>query len=316
MGMISMATGTVSQHVLRQAPVAPRYSDRRAATGLVRQTAGLVLVTVAAVLGACATSEPAPVVNRTGTPGTTAPPAIGTAPTATLPAAGAQPPAPVTMLPPQEPTGAEVNPIRSNALGSGTNEAGQGGDPNLKTGPRGLKRPFGELASVDPRRAGSSSAPVNQAPQPVSTLPAAPAAMPPAVVASAKPPGGSGVLDGISFDWPLKGTLVQGFNDTSGKGVSLEAKSGTTVAASADGKVIFSGAGPKGYGNLVIVKHSSELLSVYANNRSLAVKEGESVKRGQKIAEVGAEKGATPQLHFEIRQQGKPIDPIGVLPAR
>lgn len=276
------------------------------------------MLVVVAALAACATSNPAPVVNRTGSSGASDPGAVVTLPSATLPATGAgTEPAPVTMLPPQDSTGAEVNPIRGNSLGS----LGSDADPGLKTGPKGLKRPYGELASVDSRGGSSVPIPAGQASQPVSSMSSARAsgasgATAPEAVASARPQGGSGVLEGISFGWPLKGKLVQGFDDTSGKGVALEAKSGTPVAASADGKVIFSGAGPKGYGNLVIVKHSAELLSVYANNRSLAVKEGESVKRGQKIAEVGAEKGSSPQLHFEIRQQGKPIDPLGVLPAR
>lgn len=80
--------------------------------------------------------------------------------------------------------------------------------------------------------------------------------------------------------------------------------------------MIFSGNGPRGYGNLVIVKHANDLLSVYAHNRTLLVKEGQTVKRGQKIAELGETGGATPRLHFEIRQQGKPIDPTTLLPRR
>ena len=87
------------------------------------------------------------------------------------------------------------------------------------------------------------------------------------------------------------------------------------MLAAADGKVIFSGAGPREYGNLIIVKHGNDLLSVYANNSSLAVKEGQDVRRGQKIAEAGGAANR-PQLHFEIRQQGKPIDPLTVLPAQ
>jgi lipoprotein NlpD len=88
------------------------------------------------------------------------------------------------------------------------------------------------------------------------------------------------------------------------------------VVAAADGRVIFSGNGPRGYGNLVIVKHANELLSVYAHNRTLAVKEGQSVKRGQKIAELGDSGTTSPRLHFEIRQQGKPVDPARFLPKR
>ncbi|MGE0310686.1 MAG: murein hydrolase activator EnvC [Lautropia sp.] len=316
---VAMANGAIACRMREQRGKSARQDRRAASAG--RATAAATgctrwaVLAMLAVLGACASSAPAPVVNRT-----VGPPAALPAPV--VPPA-AEPPAPVATLPAQEPPVAEVNPIRPNSLGSiDSTGAGAGDTARFKTGPKGLKRPYGELASVDPRATGTVPVPVNRPPQPVSTLGGstqvpAPVTVPaPAVVASTKPAGGSGVLEGIAFSWPLEGRLLQGFDDTSGKGVALEAKTGTPVSASADGKVIFSGAGPKGYGNLVIVKHSAELLSVYANNRSLSVKEGESVKRGQKIAEVGAQKGEAPQLHFEIRQQGKPIDPLGVLPAR
>ena len=143
------------------------------------------------------------------------------------------------------------------------------------------------------------------------------AAQPPDVVATAPstapaPARGSGSLDGVRFGWPLKGTVLQDFDQTSGRGLSLGTRPRANVAAAADGKVIFSGAGPREYGNLIIIRHAGDLLSVYANNSSLAVKEGQDVRRGQKIAEAGGAANR-PQLHFEIRQQGKPIDPLTVL---
>jgi lipoprotein NlpD len=110
--------------------------------------------------------------------------------------------------------------------------------------------------------------------------------------------------------------VVQTFDDSNSKGVSFATTTGESVMAAADGRVIFSGVGPRGYGNLVIVKHSNDLLSVYAHNRSLLVKEGVTVKRGQKIAEAGDSSGGTQRLHFEIRQQGKPVDPAKFLPKR
>ena len=110
--------------------------------------------------------------------------------------------------------------------------------------------------------------------------------------------------------------MVQTFEQSSSKGIVLAGKLGDPVLAASDGRVIFSGNGPRGYGNLVIVKHDNELLSVYAHNRSLAVKEGEAVKRGQKIAELGQSGTTSPKLHFEIRQQGKPVDPARFLPRR
>ncbi|MEI7446948.1 MAG: peptidoglycan DD-metalloendopeptidase family protein, partial [Burkholderiales bacterium] len=118
------------------------------------------------------------------------------------------------------------------------------------------------------------------------------------------------------WSWPAAGKVMQTFTESGNKGVVIGGKVGDPVSAAADGKVIFSGAGPRGYGNLVIVKHANELLSVYAHNRSLAVKEGQSVKRGQRIADLGDSGTTSPRLHFEIRQQGKPVDPARYLPKR
>jgi len=88
------------------------------------------------------------------------------------------------------------------------------------------------------------------------------------------------------------------------------------VYASADGRVVYAGAGLRGYGNLVIVKHSNNFLTAYAHNHTLLVREDQSVKRGQKIAEMGNSDSETVKLHFEIRKQGKPVDPVKLLPAR
>jgi lipoprotein NlpD len=91
---------------------------------------------------------------------------------------------------------------------------------------------------------------------------------------------------------------------------------GDPVLAAAEGRVIFSGQGPKGYGNLLIVKHDEQLLSVYGHNRALLVKEGEQVRRGQQIAELGNSDSDRPRLRFEIRRDGRPVDPVRFLPPR
>lgn len=170
---------------------------------------------------------------------------------------------------------------------------------------------------------GTTGSPVATSPGVSPATAAAPATSPPPAPAGTAPAGatttapravGPGKINGIAFGWPLKGTLLQDFSQTSNRGLALGSRPGAAVNAAADGKVIFSGAGPREYGNLVIIKHEGDLLSVYANNSSLAVKEGQAVRRGQKIAEAGTTT-SRPQLHFEIRQQGKPIDPLGVLPA-
>lgn len=268
---------------------------------------GLVLAT-ASVIAGCANPRPAPVVHRTNAPTYPAPEAAPPLP----PPVVAQPPAPVPGSMGQagqqggeSAGGVEVMPIRSGGIESGTLASGQAaGDPNLKTGPKGLKRPYEEVAAVVP----TTAAPA------ITATPAPPPAPPKAPEPA--PVGGTGLLDGVAFGWPSGGTILQNFDETSSKGVALSGKAGDVVRAAADGRVIFSGAGPRGYGNLIIVKHQNELLSVYAHNRSLAVKEGENVKRGQKIAELGDSGTDKPKLHFEIRQQGKPIDPLAVLPRR
>lgn len=135
----------------------------------------------------------------------------------------------------------------------------------------------------------------------------------PASAASGAAPAGRAVE--TAFAWPTSGKVIQSFDESRSKGIAIAGRAGDPVAAAADGRVIFSGV-VRGYGNLVVVKHAGEVLSVYAHNRSLAVKEGDSVRRGQKIAEVGDSDADRVALHFEIRRQGKPVDPIGLLPAR
>jgi len=110
---------------------------------------------------------------------------------------------------------------------------------------------------------------------------------------------------------------VTGFDDARNiKGLAIAGKAGEPVVAAADGRVVYAGSGLRGYGNLVIVKHNALYLSAYAHNQTLLVKEDQQVKRGQKIAEMGSTDAERVQLHFEIRRQGKPIDPARMLPPR
>ncbi len=279
-------------------------------------------ILAALVIAGCANPRPAPVVNRTNTPlplpqaGLPQPVPGQPVPGQPLPADG-QPGQVAGQPPGDQVQGVQVSPIRSGGIESG---AGGGAiapaDPNLKTGPKGLKRPYGEMAAADPRGTAVVPAPAvvpTTAAPSITATPLPPPAPPAAAAATA---GGTGMLEGVAFAWPAGGTVLQNFSETSSKGLWLGGKTGDVVRSAADGRVIFSGAGPRGYGNLVIVKHDNELLSVYAHNRSLAVKEGETVKRGQKIAELGNSGTDKPKLHFEIRQQGKPIDPLAVLPRR
>jgi len=122
----------------------------------------------------------------------------------------------------------------------------------------------------------------------------------------------------IQWDWPHRGNIVGRFSDTSveGKGLDLAGNVGDPILAAADGEVVYAGGGLQRYGNLLILKHNDHFLSAYAHNRNLLVKEGDKVRRGQKIAELGNSGVDRYMLHFEIRQDGKPVDPLLFLPSR
>ena len=120
----------------------------------------------------------------------------------------------------------------------------------------------------------------------------------------------------MAWAWPAAGSVFAGFEEGKHKGLSIAGKAGDAVLAAADGRVVYAGSGLRGYGNLVIVKHNTTYLTAYAHNQSLLVKEDQAVRRGQKIAEMGSSDAERVQLHFEIRRQGKPIDPARLLPTR
>ncbi|MDD2939865.1 MAG: peptidoglycan DD-metalloendopeptidase family protein, partial [Acinetobacter harbinensis] len=135
-------------------------------------------------------------------------------------------------------------------------------------------------------------------------------------VASGSSPGATGAEDDVGFIWPSSGTLLAGFDEARNKGYDIGGKAGDPVLAAADGRVVYAGAGLRGYGNLIILKHNNTFLTAYAHNQSLLVKEDQAVRRGQKIAEMGSTDTDRVKLHFEIRRQGKPVDPVRYLPAR
>ncbi|MBX3636904.1 MAG: peptidoglycan DD-metalloendopeptidase family protein [Rubrivivax sp.] len=122
--------------------------------------------------------------------------------------------------------------------------------------------------------------------------------------------------DGIVWSWPAAGPVVTPFDDVRSKGLAIAGRAGDAVLAAADGRVVYAGSGLRGYGNLVIVKHSANYLTAYAHNQALLVREDDAVRRGQRIAEMGSSDADRVQLHFEIRRQGKPIDPARLLPPR
>ena len=133
-----------------------------------------------------------------------------------------------------------------------------------------------------------------------------------------KAPKEAGSADArLVWEWPTQGKVIYGFGEgTNQKGVGIDGRSGQAVLASAPGKVVYSGSGLRGYGRLIIIKHNASYLSVYAHNSQILVKEGQSVAKGQKIAEMGNSDSDRVALHFEIRRLGKPIDPLQYLPER
>jgi lipoprotein NlpD len=112
----------------------------------------------------------------------------------------------------------------------------------------------------------------------------------------------------------VKGEVVTSFTKSGRKGVDISGRRGQSVAAAADGRVVYAGGGLRGYGQLIIVKHNKRFLSAYAHNSRILVKEGDNVKVGQRIAEMGDTGTDKIMLHFEIRRDGKPVDPVRYLP--
>jgi lipoprotein NlpD len=146
-------------------------------------------------------------------------------------------------------------------------------------------------------------------------LPATPPAALPGSVAAPSSAARQGD-DDVNWTWPATGIVLTSFDDARSKGLAIAGKVGDPVMAAADGRVVYAGSGLRGYGNLVIVKHNATYLTAYAHNQTLLVKEDQAVRRGQKIAEMGSTDSDRVQLHFEIRKQGKPIDPARLLPPR
>jgi lipoprotein NlpD len=146
-----------------------------------------------------------------------------------------------------------------------------------------------------------------------------PAAVPPAATAPARPEPEAArpaVEGAVQWQWPAPGKVIETFDETRNKGIDIAGNDGDPVNAAADGEVVYVGSALRGYGNLVIVKHNEEFISAYAHNRQVIVKQGQAVKRGQRIAEFGRSDAERTKLHFEIRRQGKPVDPLRYLPPR
>ena len=135
----------------------------------------------------------------------------------------------------------------------------------------------------------------------------------PARVARAKTPPAKPAK--VVWGWPAEGKVTARFKPKDGsKGIDIAGKAGQPIYAAAAGDVVYSGKGLIGYGNLIIIKHNDKYLSAYGHNKKLLVEEGQSVKKGQKIAEMGTSNKDGPILHFEVRRHGKPVNPLWYLP--
>ena len=135
---------------------------------------------------------------------------------------------------------------------------------------------------------------------------------------SRRAPGASSVVENVAWRWPAQGQLVSTFaaGNPTRQGIDIAGRAGDPVRAAADGSVVYSGNGLIGYGELIIVKHNSSFLSAYGHNRKRLVKEGDRVQAGQVIAEMGSSGANRDSLHFEVRRNGKPANPLDFLPRR
>lgn len=159
--------------------------------------------------------------------------------------------------------------------------------------------------------------PLTPGPAPASnTTPAATTSTGASGTATAAPVPQPANTDEVGFIWPAQGAVIANFDDPKNKGISIAGRMGEPVLAAADGRVVYAGAGLRGYGNLIILKHNNTYLTAYAHNQALLVREDQAVKQGQKIAEMGSSDTDRVKLHFEVRRLGKPVNPITHLPKR
>ncbi len=180
--------------------------------------------------------------------------------------------------------------------------------------PASAAAPAAVAAATSKPVASSAVTPAAVAPAQGASAAGAPVASSAASSAAAVPSAGGD--EDLAWIWPARGSVLTGFDETKNKGLDIGGASGDSVLAAADGRVVYVGSGLRGYGNLIILKHNNTYLTAYAHNQVLLVKEDQSVRKGQKIAEMGSSDADRVKLHFEVRRQGKPVDPAKYLPAR
>jgi lipoprotein NlpD len=213
------------------------------------------------------------------------------------PAGAAAPPPPATVATPLVGAGpvVEARPLSNTE--------------KIKVEPRAQRLPYSDKALAQLSAGGGVAEP---AAAPPAAAPA-PATAPPAAPSEPERPATGTQGEAVDWVWPVKGKVIAGFTEAT-KGIDIAGKKGAPVVAAAAGRVVYAGQGLRGYGKLVIIKHNETWLSAYAHNDNIVVKEQQDVKRGQKIAEMGSTDTDQVKLHFEVRRQGKPVDPARILP--
>lgn len=199
----------------------------------------------------------------------------------------------------------ETRPLGSPSTRPNGSTASSANTEMLKREPKAGKLPYSEEALARLQKPEPASH--TESKQEIKPLPAEKPADQPA------PPVASD--NALEWAWPAGGKLIGNFVEGGNKGLDIAGKTGEPVQAAAPGKVILVSSALRGYGNFVIIKHNATYLSVYAHNSRIFVKEEQMVSKGQKIAEIGSSDSDQPKLHFEIRHQGKPVDPLKYLPA-
>lgn len=295
---------------------------------------------LALMLGACASQQPAPVVAGTASTGSTVtgstsanpygaapyePNAASTNPADSAPYTPPAATAPAAAAPAPAYTGSYVPSYAPVDINAATHTVVRGdtvyniskrynitqdnlrawnnmADNTISVGQVLRVKPAGYVA---PATAAAPSVAPTQ-PAPAATTAAAPAAKPASTPVVST--GGTRTVSGITWQRPTVGNVIANFGG-SNKGVDIAGNAGQAVVAAADGKVVYAGSGLRGYGNLVIIQHNSTFLTAYGHNQSLSVNEGQTVKRGQTIAKMGNSDASRTQLHFEVRQNGKPVNP-------
>jgi lipoprotein NlpD len=194
--------------------------------------------------------------------------------------------------------------------------------PAMKVEPKASKlaytdQAYAKMQAESGAALAPTTAPVTVPATALTTPPSAPITVPtgPAVPAPTVPATPAAVAGMPDWAWPVKGKVLTTFTETT-KGIDIAGTRGKPVLAAAAGKVIYNEAGLRGYGRMIIIKHSEQWLSAYAHNEKILVQKDQEIKQGQKIAEMGSSDTDSVKLHFEIRKQGKPVDPMKYLPAQ